>query len=121
MRTIEEVPASGSDPQHPYSAFELGRVRLIPVFGGDAHKADQVEFFYQVYDLRLNPLTGKADAVAVMSILKDGKTPVAKAPANPIETEFAGSSVVHDYLLFSVAGRRRPLPGRARRSVACAR
>ena len=31
--------------------------------------------------------------MAIVSILKDGKTPVAKAPANPIETEFAGSSV----------------------------
>ena len=93
VRTIEEVPAAGSDPQHPYSAFELGRVRLIPVFGGVAHKADQVEFFYQVYDLRLNPATGKADATAVVSVLKDGKTPVAKAPANQIDTEYTGSSV----------------------------
>jgi hypothetical protein len=91
VRGIEEMTAP--DPQHPFAAFELGKVRLVPVFGGTVHKADQVEFFYQVYDLRLNPLTGKADAVAVMSILKDGKTPVAKAPANPIETEFAGSSV----------------------------
>ena len=38
-------------------------------------------------------MTGKADAVAVLSILRDGKTPVAKAPPNPIATEFAGSSV----------------------------
>jgi GWxTD domain-containing protein len=93
VRAIEEVPTSASDPQHPFSAFELGRIRLIPAFGGIVHKADQVEFFYQVYDLMLNPATGKADASAVVSILKDGKTPVAKAPANQIETEFAGSSV----------------------------
>ena len=33
------------------------------------------------------------DASAVVSILKDGKTPVAKAPPNPIVTEFAGSTV----------------------------
>ena len=92
VRGIEELTAT-PEPQHPFAAFELGRVRLLPVFGGTVHKADQVEFFYQVYDLRLNPATGKADAVAVVTILKDGKTPVAKAPANPIETEFAGSSV----------------------------
>jgi GWxTD domain-containing protein len=91
VRGIEDL--SASDPQHPLAAFELGKVRLIPVFGGVAHKADQVEFFYQVYDLRLNPATGKADAIAVVSILKNGKTPVAKAPANQIDTEFAGSSV----------------------------
>ena len=92
VRGIEELAAT-PDPQHPFAAFELGRVRLIPVFGGIVHKADQVEFFYQVYDLKLDPATGKADATAMLSILKDGRTPVAKAPANQIETEFAGSSV----------------------------
>jgi hypothetical protein len=91
VRGIEEITAS--DPQHPFAAFELGRVRLLPAFGGVVHKADQVEFFYQVYDLRVDPATGKADATAVVSILKDGRTPIAKAPPNPIETELAGSSV----------------------------
>jgi hypothetical protein len=91
VRGIEDVTAP--DPQHPFAAFELGKVRLVPTFGGRASKAEQVEFFYQVYDLKLDPATGKADAVALLSVLKDGKTPVAKAPANQIETEFAGSSV----------------------------
>jgi GWxTD domain-containing protein len=90
---VEELPGAASDPEHPFSAFELGRVRLSPTFGGISRKADQVELFYQVYDLRLDPATGKADAVAWLRILKDGKTPVAQAPPNPIETEFAGSSV----------------------------
>ena len=54
VRGIEEMAAP--DPQHPFAAFELGKVRLVPVFGGTVHKADQVEFFYQVYDLRLEPL-----------------------------------------------------------------
>jgi len=93
VRGFDEIPEGSSNPQHPFAAFELGRIRLNPTFGGVAHKADQVEFFYQVYDLRLSPVTGKADAVALVSILKEGKTPIAKAPANPIETEFAGSSV----------------------------
>jgi GWxTD domain-containing protein len=91
VRGIEEVPTP--DPQHPFAAFELGQVRLVPIFGGTVHKTDQVEFFYQVYDLRLNPATGKADTTAVVTVLKDGKTPVAKAPTNQIETENAGSSV----------------------------
>ena len=51
VRGIEEM-AGGSDPQHPFAAFELGKVRLVPAFGGVVHKADQVEFFYQVYDLQ---------------------------------------------------------------------
>jgi len=92
VRGIEEVPG-GSDPEHPFAAYELGRVRIIPAFGGVVRKADQVEIFYQVYDLKVDPATGKADATANVSILKDGRTPVAKAPPNPIETEFAGSSV----------------------------
>jgi GWxTD domain-containing protein len=93
VRGIEDLPGGASNPEHPFGAFELGRVRLSPTFGGIVHKADQVELFYQVYDLRLDPATGKANAVAVVSILKEGKAPIAKAPANPIETEFAGSSV----------------------------
>jgi len=91
VRGIEEV--AGPDPQHPFAAFELGKVRLLPTFGGRATKAEQVEFFYQVYDLKVDPVTGKADATAVLSVLKDGKTPVAKAPPNTIDTEYAGSSV----------------------------
>jgi GWxTD domain-containing protein len=91
VRRIEDVPTA--DPQHPLAAFELGKVRLVPAFAGRASRAEQVEVFYQVYDLKLDPVTGKADAVAQLSILKDGKAPVAKAPPNPIQTEFAGSSV----------------------------
>jgi hypothetical protein len=93
LRTIEDMPPGDPDPAHPFAAFEIGKVRLVPVFAGRAHKAEQVEFFYQVYDLRLDPATGKADATALVSILKNGKTPVAKAPATHMETEFAGSSV----------------------------
>ncbi len=93
LRTIEDMPPGDADPAHPFAAFELAKVRLIPVFAGRAHKSEQVEFFYQVYDLRLDPATGKADATAVVSILKNGKTPVAKAPSTQMETEFSGSSV----------------------------
>jgi GWxTD domain-containing protein len=93
VRTIEELPGGTSNPEHPFSAFELGTVRLIPTFGGAARKTEQVEFFYQVYDLKVDPATGKADANAFVSILKDGKGAVARAPVNHIETEFAGSSV----------------------------
>ena len=93
VRRVEELPGGTSDPNHPLHAFELGPLRLIPAFGGVAKVSDQVEFFYQVYDLKLDAATGKADASAVVSVLRDGKTPVAKAPPNPIVTEFAGSTV----------------------------
>jgi GWxTD domain-containing protein len=93
VRRIEELPGGVSDPQHPFAAFELGSVRLVPAFGGVVRRSEQVEFVYQVYDLKTDPVTGKADASAVVSILKDGKTPVAKAPPAPIDAERGGASV----------------------------
>ncbi len=93
VKRIEEMPGGVSDPRHPFAAFELGTARLVPTFGGVAHASDQVEFVYQVYDLRTDPVTGKADASAVVSILRDGKTPVAKAPPKAIESERDGASV----------------------------
>ena len=93
VRRIEELPGGTSDPQHPFAAFELGTARLVPAFGGTVHVSEQVEFVYQVYDLKTDPTTGKADASAVVSILKDGKTPVAKAPPKAIESERDGASV----------------------------
>jgi len=93
VRRIEELPGGVSDPQHPFAAFELGTARLVPAFGGVARQSEQVEFVYQVYDLKTDPVTGKADASAVVSILKDGSTPVAKAPPTPIVEERGGASV----------------------------
>ena len=94
VKKIEELPGGASDPKHPLAAFELGPLRLVPAFGGVAKQSEQVEFFYQVYDLKLDATTGKANATAVVSVYKDGsKTPLAQAPPNTIETEFAGSTV----------------------------
>jgi len=94
VKKIEELPGGASDPKHPLAAFELGPLRLVPAFGGVAKQSEQVEFFYQVYDLKLDAATGKANATAVVSLYKDGsKTPIAQAPPNTIETEFAGSTV----------------------------
>jgi GWxTD domain-containing protein len=93
VKRIEQLPAGASDPAHAFAAFELGQVRLVPAFGGVAKQSEEVEFFYQIYDLKLDAATGRADASAVVSILKDGKTPVAKAPPNVIDTEYAGSTV----------------------------
>ena len=94
VKKIEDLPGGASDPKHPLAAFELGTLRLVPAFGGVAKQSEQVEFFYQVYDLKLDATTGKANATAVVSLYKDGsKTPIAQAPPNTIETEFAGSTV----------------------------
>ena len=94
VKKIEDLPGGASDPKHPLAAFELGTLRLVPAFGGVAKQSEQVEFFYQVYDLKLDATTGKANATAVVTLYKDGsKTPIAQAPPNTIETEFAGSTV----------------------------
>jgi GWxTD domain-containing protein len=94
VKRIDDLPGGASDPKHPLAAFELGTLRLVPAFGGVAKQSEQVEFFYQVYDLKLDATTGKANATAVVALYKDGsKTPVAQAPPNTIETEFAGSTV----------------------------
>jgi GWxTD domain-containing protein len=93
VKRIEELPGGASDPLHPFYAFELGSARLVPTFGGKVHASEQVEFVYQVYDLKTDPATGKADASADVSILKDGKTPVAKAPSKAIDSERDGASV----------------------------
>jgi GWxTD domain-containing protein len=94
VRDVEELPPGApADPSHPFAAFELGPARLVPYFDRIAHRSERVAFFYQVYDLRVDPATGKADAVATLALLKDGKTPVAKAAANPIQTPVGGSVV----------------------------
>jgi GWxTD domain-containing protein len=94
VREIQDLPPNApADPAHPYGAFQLGNWRLVPFFGTTFKKTDQISIVYQTYDLGASSVTGKADAVATISILKDGKTPVAKA-ANPVETAAVGGSVI---------------------------
>lgn len=78
LRGVEELtPGAPTDPAHPFAAFSLPQARLLPLFGGTLHKAEELSIFYQVYDLTVGP-AGKADGVATLSILKDGKAPVAR-------------------------------------------
>lgn len=94
IRNVDDLPeGSPEDNQHPYGAFVLGRARLIPFFGGNLSKKDAPSFFYQFYDLKVSPLTGKADGLAALSVLKDGKTPVAKAPEQPYDQPIGGTVV----------------------------
>jgi hypothetical protein len=94
VRDIEELPEdAGSDPTHPYAAFRLGQMQLIPFFGRELQQSDTVSFFYLIYNLEADPSSGKADAVVAFSILKNGRTPVAQAPENPVTTPMAASSI----------------------------
>ena len=88
-------PGRRDDPAHPFSAFKLGTSRAHPgLRRAGCRTADAVSSLLP--GLRPQAATrrrARPTHVAVVSILKDGKTPVAKAPANPIETAVAGSAV----------------------------
>jgi GWxTD domain-containing protein len=94
LRDIEDIPAGAtSDPTDPYAAFQLGSTRLIPYFGRELSPSDTVTFLYFVYDLDVDPQTQKADTVAALSILKDGRNTVARARDFPITTPMGSTSV----------------------------
>jgi GWxTD domain-containing protein len=94
LRDIEDVPAGSTpDPTDPYFSFQLGSTRLIPYFGGELSPSDTVTFLYFVYGLTVDPQTQKADAVAALSIMKDGGAAVARAHPYPITTPMGTTSV----------------------------
>ena len=41
----------------------------------------------------MDPASGQGDSVVAFSILKNGRTPVAQAPPNPITTEVMASAI----------------------------
>jgi GWxTD domain-containing protein len=93
IKDIEEGEGDEADPTHPYAAFRLGKAQLIPFYGSEFTQEDTVSFFYLVYDLAVDPATEKADAAVAFSLLKNGRTPVAQAPENTVETAVVASSI----------------------------
>ncbi|HWW92582.1 MAG TPA: GWxTD domain-containing protein [Vicinamibacteria bacterium] len=94
LSEVEDIPAGqNADPQHPYAAFVLGPVRFVPHFGPTFSKSDSISIFYQFYDLKADEATGKASGTTSLGILKDGKTPVAKASEQGFETTW-GANIV---------------------------
>ncbi len=94
LQSVEDLPeGSKPDPQHPFASFELGRARLIPYFGPALSKKDTPAFFYQFYDAQVDPATGKASGTATLSVLKEGKTPVAKADPQSFDSPVGGNVV----------------------------
>jgi GWxTD domain-containing protein len=93
IREVEDLPADAeADPGHAYAAFRLGQAQLIPHFGRELLQSDTVSFFYFIYDLPTDPVSGAADASVAFSILQGGK-PKAQAPVNPATTAVVGSAV----------------------------
>ena len=94
LQNVEDLPeGTKPDPEHPFASFELGKARLIPFFGQTLSKQDTPAFFYQFYDAQVDPATGKAAGLASLSVLKDGKAPVAKAEPQPFESPVGGNVV----------------------------
>lgn len=85
--------AKDADPTHALAAFRLGTAQLIPFPGREFLQSDTVSFFYLVYDLGMAPGTEKGDASVAFSILKNGRTPVAQAPENPVDSAMVASSI----------------------------
>ena len=86
------APGAKLDPAHPFAAFELGQMRLYPFFGSSFAKTDEIIIVFQVYDLAVDAGSGKANTTATLSILKDGKAPVAKLD-QPIEGAVGGGLI----------------------------
>ena len=86
------APGAKEDPANPFAAFELGTMRLHPFFGSSFAKSDELNIVFQVYDLSVDKASGKANATATLSILKDGTTPVAKLD-QPLEGAIGGGLI----------------------------
>jgi GWxTD domain-containing protein len=94
LHGIDDLPENApADDLNAYAAYVLPKARLLPVFGNALTKKDSPMFFYQVYDLKVNPLTGKADGVATLTLMKESKAVVAKAPELPFDQPTGGTAV----------------------------
>jgi GWxTD domain-containing protein len=92
LEDVQEFQGN-ADPNDPFSAFTLAQARLIPRFAGTFAKSEAVSFFYQVYDLKTDE-AGKASAVASVAMLREaGRTTVAKAGDQAIETPVGGNVI----------------------------
>ena len=94
IRAARDVkPGAKDDPADAYASFQMGQTELVPYFGHELHQTDTPSFYYLVSNLTVDATTGKADAVAQVTLLRDGKTVVAKAPENPITTAFVATGI----------------------------
>ncbi len=99
VRSFEDLPAGApADPSHPFAAFTFGDVRAMPYFGSTLRTTDPVSILYQVYDLTPGPASDPAappvaKGRALVRILRDGKTEVARANWKQIATTIAGDLI----------------------------
>ena len=94
LQNVEDIPEGAmADSEHPFAAFEMPKARLLPYFGDVLKKSDSPSFFYQFYDAQVDPATSKASGTVALSVLKDGKAPVAKAEPMSFDSPVGGNVV----------------------------
>ncbi len=93
LSDVEDLkPDAAVDRTHPFGAFQVGNTLLHAFPPGPLPKSASLTIFYQLYDLRVDEATGKADTTVSLDITKAGK-PVAKASAASFETPVAGQAI----------------------------
>ena len=87
LKDIKDSPPNApEDPADPFAAFRLSTARLIPVLTANLHKTDAVLFFFQIYDLQVDPATGKANGSVRLKLMKEGGALVNSSSETPIFT-----------------------------------
>jgi GWxTD domain-containing protein len=91
LEDMQEVTTP--DPNHPFSAFEIGTARLVPRFGNVFKQSDALHISYQFYDPKIDATTQKPSTAAKLTILKPTGGPAAEAPEQTFDTVVAGGAV----------------------------
>jgi hypothetical protein len=90
---VEDVKPDGSiDPTHPFGAFQIGNTLLHALPPGPIPRSVSLTIFYQLYDLKVDEATGKADTKVSLDITKAGK-PIAQANETSFDTPVAGQAI----------------------------
>ncbi|MFN8095516.1 MAG: GWxTD domain-containing protein [Vicinamibacteria bacterium] len=86
VKDIQQAAANApADPADAFAAFQMGPMRLVPVFASSLHKTDAVTFFFQVYGLKVDG-AGKADGSVRLKLAKESGEALQTLPETPIQT-----------------------------------
>jgi len=93
MFLLDSVEEKASpDPADAYSAFTLGRARLVPHVGHSYSKSQQMWFFYQYYDAQADEKTGKA-AISASATIYRGTAALAKSQDQTFDSVVGGTTI----------------------------
>ncbi len=93
LRDVQQAAANApADPADPFAAFQVGPMRLVPVFASSLHKTDTVTFFFQVYDLQVDQ-AGKANGSVRLKLAKESGETLQTLPETPIQTAVFSTAI----------------------------